>query len=276
MSKYIYFIICTLFSLIISEPNQNFYIFLAFGQSNMEGTGPIEAEDIANIPDRYKMMPAVDQPSKGRAKQNWYTAFPPLCREMNGLGVIDYFGRELVSNLPEHISVGVIDVAIGGCSIDLFNEDIAQNYIANSPDWLKNIAESYGNHPYNVLVETARKAQESGIIKGILLHQGESNTGDQNWPNNVKLIYDRLINDLALDPNNVPLLVGEVVNADQGGSCAAHNAIIANVPNVIPNSYVISSSGLPQRGDGLHFTSPAYREFGKRYGAKMLEILNKN
>ena len=260
----------------MSDPNPNFYIFLAFGQSNMEGTGPIEAEDIANIPDRYKMMPAVDQPSKGRVKQNWYTAFPPLCREMNGLGVIDYFGRELVYNLPEYISVGVIDVAIGGCSIDLFNEDIAQNYIANSPDWLKNIAESYGNHPYNVLVETARKAQESGIIKGILLHQGESNTGDPNWPNNVKLIYDRLINDLALDPNNVPLLVGEVVNADQGGSCAEHNAIIANVPNVIPNSYVISSSGLPQRGDGLHFTSPAYREFGKRYGAKMLEILNKN
>jgi len=276
MSKYIYIFILALVLLVKSDPNPNFFIFLAFGQSNMEGTGPIEAEDIANIPDRYKMMPAVDQPSKGRIKQNWYTAFPPLCREINGLGVIDYFGRELVNNLPEHISVGVIDVAIGGCSIDLFNEDIAQSYIENSPDWLKDIAASYGNHPYNVLVETARKAQESGIIKGILLHQGESNTGDQNWPNNVKLIYDRLINDLALDPNNVPLLVGEVVNADQGGSCAVHNSIIANVPNVIPNSYVISSSGLPQRGDGLHFTSPGYREFGKRYGIKMLEILNRN
>jgi len=275
MSKYIYIFILGLVLLVKSDPNPNFYIFLAFGQSNMEGTGPIEAEDIANIPDRYKMMPAVDQPSKGRVKQNWYTAFPPLCREINGLGVIDYFGRELVNNLPEHISVGVIDVAIGGCSIDLFNEDIAQSYIENSPDWLKDIAASYGNHPYNVLVETARKAQESGIIKGILLHQGESNTGDQNWPNNVKLIYDRLINDLALDPNNVPLLVGEVVNADQGGSCSVHNSIIANIPNVIPNSYVISSSGLPQRGDGLHFTSPGYREFGKRYGSKMLEILNR-
>ena len=276
MSKYTYIVLLTLLSLIISEPNQNFYIFLAFGQSNMEGTGEIEEEDIANIPDRYKMMPAVDQPSKGRIKQNWYTALPPLCRENNGLGIIDYFGRELVNNLPEYISVGVINVAIGGCSIDLFNEDIAQNYIANSPDWLKDIASIYENHPYNVLVETARKAKESGIIKGILLHQGESDNGDPNWPNKVKLIYDRLINDLALDPNNVPFLVGEVVSEDQGGSCAAHNAIINSVPNVIPNSYVISSSGLPQRGDGLHFTSPSYREFGKRYGTKMLEILNKN
>ena len=158
MSKYIYIFILGLVLLVKSDPNPNFYIFLAFGQSNMEGTGPIEAEDIANIPDRYKMMPAVDQPSKGRVKQNWYTAFPPLCREINGLGVIDYFGRELVNNLPEHISVGVIDVAIGGCSIDLFNEDIAQSYIENSPDWLKDIAASYGNHPYNVLVETARKS----------------------------------------------------------------------------------------------------------------------
>ena len=276
MSKNIYFFILTLFALVISEPDENFYVFLGFGQSNMEGEGPIEAEDMENIPDRFKMMPSVDQPSKERWKQNWYTAFPPLNRESNKLGVLDYFGRELVENLPEEISVGVINVAIGGCSIDLFDKHKVEDYLANSPDWLKDIAGIYGSNPYKVLVDTARKAQESGIIKGILLHQGETNTGDENWPNNVKIIYDRLINDLGLDANEVPLLVGELVNADQGGACAAHNEIIAKVPDVIPNSYVISSSGLPSRGDGVHFSSPSYREFGRRYGRKMLEILNKN
>ena len=60
--------------------------------------------------------------------------FPQLCLEVNGIRVIDYFGRELVNNLSEEISVGAINVAIGGCSIDLFKEDIAQNYIENSPD----------------------------------------------------------------------------------------------------------------------------------------------
>ena len=212
--------------------------------------------------------------SKGRVKGNWYTAIPPLCRENTGLTPCDYFGRELVNRLPEHISVGIINVAVAGCSIDMFDEDKSQAYLSTAADWLKGIAASYGNHPYNVLVELGKKAQQDGVIKGILLHQGETNTGDQNWPNNVKKIYDRLISDLHLDASKVPLLVGEVVNADSGGSCAYHNNIIAKVPSVIPNSYVIKSNGLPNGGDGLHFSAQSYREFGKRYAEVMLNILN--
>ena len=230
---------------IILSADPNFHIYLAFGQSNMEGNAKIESQDLANVPQRFKMMAAVNMPSKGRIKGNWYTAIPPLCRENTGLTPCDYFGRELVNRLPEHITVGVINVAVAGCSIDMFDEDKSQSYLSTAADWLKNIAALYGNHPYNALIELGRKAQEEGVIKGILLHQGETNTGDQNWPNNVKKIYDRIISDLHLDPNKVPLLVGEVVNADSGGSCAYHNNIIANIPNVIPNSYVIKSNGLP-------------------------------
>ena len=260
---------------IILSADPNFHIYLAFGQSNMEGNAKIESQDLANVPQRFKMMAAVDMPSKGRIKGNWYTAIPPLCRENTGLTPCDYFGRELVNRLPEHITVGVINVDVAGCSIDMFDEDKSQSYLSTAADWLKNIAALYGNHPYNALIELGRKAQEEGVIKGILLHQGETNTGDQNWPNNVKKIYDRIISDLHLDPNKVPLLVGEVVNADSGGSCAYHNNIIANIPNVIPNSYVIKSNGLPSGGDGLHFSAQSYREFGKRYAETMLSILEK-
>jgi len=155
----------------------------------------------------------------------------------------------------------------------MFDEDKSQSYLSTAADWLKNIAALYENHPYNKLVELGRKDQQDGVIIGILLHQGETNTGDQQWPNNVKKKYDRLISDLYLDPTKVPLLVGEVVNADVGGSCAYHNNIIANVPNVIPNSYVIKSNGLPSGGDNLHFSAQSYREFGKRYVETMLSIL---
>ena len=264
-----------LFSSILSAPDPNFHIYLAFGQSNMEGNAQIEAQDTANVSPRFKMMAAVDMPSKGRAKGNWYTAIPPLCRENTGLTPCDYFGRELVDKLPEEITVGIINVAVAGCSIDMFDEDKSQDYLSTAADWLKGIASLYENHPYNVLVELGKKAQEDGVIKGILLHQGETNTGDQNWPNNVKIIYDRLITDLNLDATKVPLLVGEVVNADSGGICAYHNTVIANVPNVIPNSYVIKSNGLPSGGDGLHFSASSYREFGKRYAETMLSILEK-
>ncbi len=63
----------------------------------------------------------------------------------------------------------------------------------------------------------AKKAQKDGVIKGVLLHQGESNTGDTIWPQKVKVVYDNLINDLNLNPKEVPLFAGEVVHEDQNG-----------------------------------------------------------
>ena len=273
MKDMIVILLLSLISLNICAPDQNFHIYLAFGQSNMEGNAKIEAKDTADVSPRFKMMAAVDMASKGRVKGNWYTAIPPLCRENTGLTPVDYFGRTLVEKLPEEISVGVINVAVAGCSIDMFDEDKSQSYLSTAADWLKGIAALYDNHPYKVLVELGKKAQEDGVIKGILLHQGETNNGDQNWPNNVKKIYDRLISDLGLDATKVPLLVGEVVNADSGGVCAGHNDVIAKVPNVIPNSYVIKSNGLPSGGDGLHFSAQGYRDFGVRYAETMLSIL---
>ena len=38
----------------------NFYIFLCFGQSNMEGNAAIEDQDRQNVDPRFKMMAAVD------------------------------------------------------------------------------------------------------------------------------------------------------------------------------------------------------------------------
>ena len=273
MKDMIVILLLSLISLNICAPDPNFHIYLAFGQSNMEGNAKIEAQDTADVSPRFKMMAAVDMSSKGRVKGNWYTAIPPLCRDNTGLTPVDYFGRTLVEKLPEEISVGVINVAVAGCSIDMFDEDKSQSYLSTAADWLKGIAALYDNHPYKVLVELGKKAQEDGVIKGILLHQGETNTGDQNWPNNVKKIYDRLISDLGLDATKIPLLVGEVVNADSGGVCAGHNDVIAKVPNVIPNSYVIKSNGLPSGGDGLHFSAQGYRDFGVRYAETMLSIL---
>jgi len=256
----------------LSAPDPNFHVYLAFGQSNMEGNARPEAQD-QECPERFKMMAAIDMPQSGRKKGEWYTAKPPLCRDGTGLSPCDYFGRELVKNLPEEISVGIINVAVAGCGIDLFDDDKAAGYISTAADWLKNIARQYGNSPYKVLIEAGKKAQESGVIKGILLHQGESNTGDQNWPNNVKKIYERILKDLGLNGAEVPLLIGEVVNSDVGGVCGSHNAVIAKCPDVIPNSHVVKSSMLKSGGDNLHFSAESYREFGKRYAQIMLGLL---
>jgi len=71
----------------------------------------------------------------------------------------------------------------------------------------------------------------------------------------------------------VPLLAGEVVNADQQGVCASMNPIIARLPETIKNSYVISSAGCTAGRDRLHFNAAGSREFGKRYGVQMLSLM---
>ncbi len=250
----------------------DFYIFLCFGQSNMEGNAKIEAQDTTVDP-RFQVMETVNCPKLGRTKGNWYPAVPPLCRCYTGLTPADYFGRTLVANLPKNIKVGVINVSIGGCKIELFDKDHYQSYVATAPSWMINMIKEYDGNPYARLVEMAKLAQKDGVIKGILLHQGESNTNDTLWPQKVKGVYDNLIKDLSLDPKSVPLLAGELVNADQGGACASMNKIIAKLPQTIPNSYIIPSFGCPSAPDHLHFTAKGYRIFGKRYGDKMLSLL---
>jgi len=254
----------------------NFYVFLCLGQSNMEGNAKIEAQDRDGIDPRFKMMSATDwKVPNGRKKGQWYAAVPPLCREWTGLTPADYFGRTLVEQLPESISVGVINVAVGGCSIDLFDEDKRADYIAKSPDWLKGFCKEYDDNPYRRLVELAKQAQKAGVIKGILLHQGCTDNTQQDWPQRVNTVYTRLLKELNLKAEDVPLLVGELMTQQDGGCCYAHNAVIATVPKTIPTAHVIPSLGCPGKPDKLHFTAEGYRILGRRYAEEMLSLLRK-
>lgn len=252
----------------------NFWIFLCFGQSNMEGFPGVEAQDKTNVDNRFQVLATVDFPQPSREKGHWYPAVPPLCRPSTGLCPADYFGRTMVANLPKNIRVGVVVVAVAGCKIELFEKTNYQAYAATAPAWMKNIIKTYRGNPYQCLVDMAKLARKDGVIKGILLHQGESNTGDKQWPNKVKSIYENLTQDLNLKPEKVPLLAGEVVNADEKGACASMNKIIDELPKTIPNSHVISAAGCAARPpDHLHFTPAGYRELGKRYAETMLPLL---
>jgi len=277
MKRFTFLTALLLLSLFMYAQNPNFHIYLAFGQSNMEGNATPENQDKQNVPERFKMMAAVNFNNPERKKGQWYTAVPPLCRQGTGLTPCDYFGRTLCERLPEDISIGIINVALGGTSIKMFDEDMIGDYLPTCADWLKNYAAQYNNQPYKELIELAKKAQKQGVIKGILLHQGCTDNMQQWWPEEIKKIYNRMLSDLNLSPEEVPLLVGELVGQAEGGSCYGHNsACIAKLPSLIKHCYVISSSGCPQRGDGLHFTAEGYRTMGRRYAAAMLDFLEKN
>src|SRR3954463_2092115 len=175
--------------------DRNFYVFICLGQSNMEGFPGIQEQDKTGVDERFQMLAAVDFPIAGRyagperKAGNWYVAVPPLCRPNTGLCPADYFGRTLVAGLPKEIKVGVVNVSVAGAKIEVFDEAALPTYASTAPTWMKNTIAAYGGNPYQRLVDSGKLAQKSGVIKGILLHQGESNNNDQEWPNKVKAIY---------------------------------------------------------------------------------------
>ena len=256
----------------VEAQDKNFHIYLCFGQSNMEGAAPIEPQ-YTEVDERFQMMATVDCADLGREKGRWYTATPPLVRCNTGLGPSDFFGRTMIGNLPENIKVGVINVAIGGCKIELFDKENYESYTADAPGWMKGMIEAYDGNPYGRLVEMAKLAQKDGIIKGILLHQGESNTGDPAWPEKVSKVYGHLLTDLNLKASDVPLLAGGVVAADQNGKCAVMNEIISKLPETMPTAHFIASDECLAAADSLHFSAKGYEMLGYRYASRMLSLL---
>ena len=256
---------------VVKEPDPNFYIFLCFGQSNMEGAARPEAQDLKSPGPRFLWMPAVDYPATEtlpeRKMGEWYEAIPPLCRPNTGLTPADWFGRTLVESLPENIKIGVIHVAIGGIDIKGFLPDSIDNYVkTKAPGWMKSMLAAYDNNPYKRLVTLAKKAQKDGVIKGILMHQGETNTGDPKWAGIVKEVYDNLCGDLQLKPEEVNLYAGNIVQAGGKGVCIGCKKQIDELPQTLHTAQVISSDDCTNGPDRLHFDAAGYRELGCRYG----------
>ncbi len=259
-----------------AQVDPNFYIYICFGQSNMEGNAQWEAQDVGNVDPRFQMLATCNFDNPKRTLGNWYKAECPIVSPVGKLGPTDYFGRTMVQELPDK-KIGVIAVAMGGSPIEMFDKDLyLQKYKDNYNEWWAQIARNYyGENPYGRIIEMAKKAQQVGVIKGILLHQGESNNGSEEWPGMVKKIYKDMLHDLGLRANDVHIFVGETEYADQGGGCSWHNHVVAKIPEVIPTGHVVSAEGIPGNGkDPWHFSAAGYRTFGKRYAAKVLDVMN--
>jgi len=284
-------------SAVAIDPRENFHIYLAFGQSNMEGIPPsgfgtdVDVKYKRDVDPRFQVMTAVAGKYKlasgteDRKQGEWYTAVPPIIRYNTGLSPADYFGRTIVANTPSNIKVGIIVVAVSGSKIEGFEKGpTAAAYFKTEMSFLQDIAKNYDNNPYNRLITLAKEAQKVGVIKGIIMHQGEfgSADGDARWAPKVKGIYDNMLSDLGLPANSIPFLAGEPVITDANPNQNKADVIrgltktmTAKLPSGEPVAYVISSKGCKAQSDNLHFNYEGYQELGTRYGKKMLELLYK-
>ena len=274
------FITLALPLLLQAAPDPNFHIYIAYGQSNMAGAGAIRSgtDDIEHS--RYKMFATTECSQLGRYNVGeLYPAKPPMFHCNEGLSVADWFGRYLADSLPG-ITIGVIPVAVGGTKIELFDKDKYTAFLNSLklPDdqYLIDWAKDYGSdgNAHARIVEVAKEAQKVGVIKGIIFHQGESGSMEGNdWRAEVKKTRDDILEALGLSADTVPFLAGELEDEAAGGCCGwASKNLVDKLPEVMDNTYIVSSAGLTGNGiDQFHFSSESYQEFGRRYAEEMLK-----
>lgn len=228
-----------------------FHLFLLVGQSNMAGRGKIEAEDKVSNP-RVLMLNKAGE---------WVPAVDPLHFDKSsaGTGLGKTFGAHIAAANPG-ITVGLIPCAVGGSPIDSWKPG--------------EFYKPTNSHPWDDALKRAKLAMEKGTLKGILWHQGESDSNAKNAPTyGAKL--QSLVKAFRAELGDVPFLIGQLGQyedipweeprkiVDQ-----AQQYVAKEVPRVA----FVSSTGFKHKGDKVHFDSAGLREFGKRYAEAYLQL----
>lgn len=238
-------LLCTMAMARAQTPPQNLQVFLLLGQSNMAGRGAVEAED--KVPAARVLMLTKDL--------QWAPAVDPIHfdkPERIGTGLGRTFGALIAESDPEAV-IGLVPAAFGGSALD---------------EW-KPGSPHYGN-----AVARAKEALKHGRLAGILWHQGESDRKPELVAS-YAVRFAAMIAQLRadLDAQDVPVIVGEI-----GRFCPNEgpvNAAIRQLPVMVPHCALVSSEGLagrPEEPEVVHFTTPAYRELGRRYAEAWLGL----
>ena len=203
---------------------------LLIGQSNMVGTGDIRT--VAPVDDDRIFMMRGDK---------WVKMREPIFTNSGnvGIGIGGSFSKAFVETFD--CELGLIPAAVGGTSL---------------ADW------AVGGELYNEAVRLARLAQESSEICAILWHQGEADQNNKNYAAQLKVILDRLIIDLRLDPDKIVIVTGELFGTR---SDAVHASQLAQLGRNYENYGIAQSDGLTVHDVTTHFDAPSLRVFGYRY-----------
>lgn len=234
-------------------PKDKLHLYLLIGQSNMAGRGVLDTEKRISRSRILKFSP----------NHKWTQGVEPLHYDkvVAGAGLGMSFAREM-ADADKTITVGLIPCAVGGTPLER---------------WQK------GGDLYAQALERARLAMKDGTLKGILWHQGEGDSGNEEKS---KSYADRLagmIADLRADlgAGEVPFVAGKLglflAPQSKDGKPVYWplvNDKIASIPARVPRTAVVESDGLNHKGDGVHFDTEALREFGLRY-AKAMKALQK-
>jgi len=234
-------------------PKEKFHLFLLVGQSNMAGRGAVEEQDKRPHP-RVLMFNKAGQ---------WAPAVDPLHfdKSVAGTGLGKTFGIRIAEADPT-ICVGLIPCAVGGSPIDTWRPG------AFYPPTK--------SHPWDDAMRRARLALKSGVLKGILWHQGESDSTDVLAPAYEAKLHDLIVRlRRELGAAEVPFLAGQMGQFPDRPWDDAYRQVDKaqrDLAAKVPHTAFVSSAGLRHKGDKVHFDAASYRELGKRYAEAFIKL----
>jgi len=266
-----------------AQVDSNFHCYLLFGQSNMagggagvpiggSGAGTLITADCDTSP-RVKVLAfsncnagAISACSKykaiSRTADKWYTAYPALHDCAEGVSPGDWFAKTMLDSIRDDIKIGLIPCALSGMALTVFLNNSGAKSTVGPPD-------VNGKNAYAWMLARCKLAQQTGVIKGMFLHQGESGPGGQQWVTTATQIFNDLKKDLGL-PSALPVVVGEL----RQDNYADFNK---NSVNAFAKSYqycgVASSVGAGVQNDDVwHFNPEGMRLLGKHYAQAFLAL----
>lgn len=247
---------CALLSFPANAQKVNKDLFLLIGQSNMAGRGILEN----NPPHVNSKIWMIDR------NNVWVPAKDPIHFDKPtavGVGPGLSFAQ-MVSESEYGKEIGLIPCAVGGSGID---------------DWQKGAQHSQtGIFAYDAMLSRVRTAKKDGKLKAILWHQGEQDSSKEKvvvYEEKLIRFFKQLRKDLKA--KKTPIIIGTLGDfyTEKNPIAGEVNQIITALPSKIKNVYVVFAQGLEHKGDQVHFSTEAQKEFGKRYAKKYLSVTNK-
>jgi hypothetical protein len=232
---------------------ENFHLFLLAGQSNMAGRGTIAPED--SIP--HSRVLTLNK------ENTWVPAIDPIHFDKSSAGVClgRAFGIALAEANPE-ITIGLIPCAAGGSPVAVWQP---------GREWKQTHSK-----PYDDAIRRTRRAMQDGILKGILWHQGESDSNEELAPRYRAALTD-LITRFRTDLGSprVPFIIGQLGQFPSnpwGEYQQMVDTAHRRVAGEVPLAGFVSSEGLTCNSDNIHFDAKSLREIGRRYAAVYLNV----
>lgn len=233
--------------------DNNFHLYILMGQSNMSGRGEITEEYKNESNPRVLMLDKNNQ---------WVQAQHPLHfdKSVAGVGPGLAFAIKMANKNPG-IKIGVIPCAVGGTSIRVWK-----------PGGYDSATKKY---PFDAAVIRIKEAMKSGIIKGMLWHQGEADSKPEaaaQYLPQFKTLVERI---RTLTHNaTLPVVAGELGRYRE--QVEIFNEVLKKIPEFIPYTALATSEGLVDKGDHIHFNSPSSETLGERFAEKMEGLENKS